>query len=203
MYVLGMKSLEILNQMIQILFIFNQKSIETLDQMKQKPIFNLFLSLMWHLRIFQFFLHTMRYLAEPHAFLHEISIYVCMYIHTYIYIYILMISRKDFSSKNNLCAMMCVLTVGLSQYPSLSLCIPTYNLSDVTNFEMWADLLGQQTNSPPTEVPNSISPQHTFTYLIVDTLWCAGNCKYLKGPLIWQLEAQQVVRLPSPNGLHN
>ena len=54
-----------------------------------------------------------------------------------------MISRKDFSSKNNLCAMMmCVLTVGLSQYPSLSLCIPTYNLSDVTNFEMWADLLG-------------------------------------------------------------
>ena len=39
-------------------------------------IFNLLLSLMWHLRIFQFSLYRMRYLAEPHIFPYEVSTFV-------------------------------------------------------------------------------------------------------------------------------
>ena len=42
----------------------------------KKSIFKLFLSLMWHLRIFKFFLYRMRYLVEFHVFSHEVFTYI-------------------------------------------------------------------------------------------------------------------------------
>ena len=44
--------------------------------MKQKSIFNLFLSLMRYLRVFQFSLQKMRRMTESHALLREVYPYI-------------------------------------------------------------------------------------------------------------------------------
>ena len=59
-----------------------RKVLKHWTKWNKKSIFNLFLSIMWYLRIFQFFLYRMCHLTKSHGFSHEIST-------LYIYIYIL------------------------------------------------------------------------------------------------------------------
>ena len=44
----------------------------------------MFLSLFWHLKIFQFSMYRMRYLAESRAFSHEFFTFIYIYIYIYI-----------------------------------------------------------------------------------------------------------------------
>ena len=57
-----------------------KKILKHLTKSNKRLIFNLFLSLICHLRIFQFSLQRMWLLAEPHAFPLEVSTFIYIYI---------------------------------------------------------------------------------------------------------------------------
>ena len=63
-----------------------RKVLKHWTKWNKKPIFNLFLFLMYHIRIFQFSLHRMRHLAKPHTFSHEVYSYIYIYIYIYLFI---------------------------------------------------------------------------------------------------------------------
>ena len=61
-----------------------RKVLKHWTKWNKKSTFNLFLSPMWHLRIFQFSLHRMHHLAESHTFPHEVSAYIYIYIYRWL-----------------------------------------------------------------------------------------------------------------------
>ena len=77
------KSLYIEPKDIKNIYFLIRKVLKYWTKWNKKSIFNLFLSLFWHLKIFQFSMYRMRYLAESRAFSHEFFTFI------YIYIYIL------------------------------------------------------------------------------------------------------------------
>ena len=76
------KSLYIEPKDIKNIYFLIRKVLKYWTKWNKKSIFNLFLSLFWHLKIFQFSMYRMRYLAESRAFSHEFFTFI------YIYIYI-------------------------------------------------------------------------------------------------------------------
>ena len=69
----GWKSWNIKPNDTKNIYFLIKKVLKHWTKWNKKSIFNLFLSIMWYLIIFQFFLHRMRCLAKSHSFSHEIS----------------------------------------------------------------------------------------------------------------------------------
>ena len=69
---------------IKNIYFLIRKVLKNWTKWNKKSIFNLLLSLMWHLRIFKFSLDKMRHLAKLYDFSHEISTFIYIYIYIYI-----------------------------------------------------------------------------------------------------------------------
>ena len=71
------------------IYFFVRKILKHWSKWNKKLIFNLFLFLMWHLRIFQLSLHRICHLVEPNAFSHNVSAYIYIYMIENVILYIL------------------------------------------------------------------------------------------------------------------
>ena len=78
-YVRDEKSWIIESNDVKNIYFLIRKVLKHWTKWNKKSIFNLFLSLTWHLKIFQFSLHRMRHLAKSHAFSYEFSAFMYIY----------------------------------------------------------------------------------------------------------------------------
>ena len=97
------KSLYIEPKDIKNIYFLIRKVLKYWTKWNKKSIFNLFLSLFWHLKIFQFSMYRMRYLAESRAFSHEFFTFIYIYIYWVMPLYSPMLLIQYAPKTNSLC----------------------------------------------------------------------------------------------------